>query len=116
MADLVEQDYSCATNLTRGAQHTEAWTEDSEPDNQERDIAESTSAATEITPQDSSDIPAWVLAESEEFSREVTPPTECFFWIKGNDKMATAARRLSSGLYTIYTARRDSNAQHWSRS
>ena len=83
--DHVEQDYSCATNLTRGAQHTEAWTGDSEPDNLTQNQAESTSAETDITTQVSSDIPEWVLAESEEMSREVTPPTQCFFFrTKGN--------------------------------
>ena len=75
MEDLVEHNYSFATNLTRGAQHTEAWTGVPEQDNLEQDMAESRSAAMELTPQDSSDIPAWVLAESEEMSRDVTPPT-----------------------------------------
>ena len=74
MEDPVEQDYSCSTNLTREAQHTEAWTGDPEPDNLAQNQAESKSAETEITTQVSSDIPEWVLADSEEMSREVTPP------------------------------------------
>ena len=57
-----------------GAQPTEAWAGDSEPDNLAQNQAESTSPETEFTSQVSSDIPEWVLAESEEMSREVTPP------------------------------------------
>jgi hypothetical protein len=110
--DLVEQDYSRATNHKRRAQHTKARAGVPEQDNLEQDIAESTFSVTKPTLQDSCDISAWVIAESEKMSREVTPTAQFVFATKGKDKMANAARRLSSGLYTTYTVRRDSNAHH----
>ena len=116
MEEHIEQDYQGATNPTRRAQHAEAWTGDSKPGNLVQNKLESTSTETAITSQVSSDIPEWVLAESEAMSREVTPPTQYFFRTAGRDKMATAARRRSSGLYTTYTARGVSSIRHWHRS
>ena len=103
MEEHVEQDYPCATDLTRGAQHTEPWTGRSEPDILAQHQAESISTETEITSQVSSDIPEWVLAESEEMSREVTPPTQCFFRDSGERQDCDCGPVAVIGaLYYIY--------------
>ena len=103
MEDHVEQDYSCATNLTRMAQHTEAWTGDPEPDNLAQNQTKSISTKTEITSQVSSDIPDWVLAESEAMSREVTPPTQCFFQDSGERQDGDCSPAVVIGaLYYVY--------------
>ena len=77
IVDLVEKVYLSSANH-KETHHMEDRSGVFEQDNMKHVIAESTSAATKLTPQDSSDIPAWVLAESE-MSREVTPPTQFFF-------------------------------------
>ena len=101
--DHLEQDYQCATNLTRGAQHTEAWTGNSKPGNLAQNQTESITTETEITSQVSSDIPEWVLAESEAMSREVIPPTQCFFRDSGEHQDGDCCPAAVIGtLYYVY--------------
>ena len=46
-------------------------------------------------------IPEWVITESREMNREVTPPAQLFFETRGNGKMATVGRRQSLAHCTI---------------
>ena len=58
-------------------------------------------------------IPEWVINESREMNREVTPPAHLFFETRGNGKMVTAGRRQSLAHCTIYTVRQESQGWHW---
>ena len=58
-------------------------------------------------------IPEWVITESRDMNREVTPPAQLFFRDQGKDKMATVGRRQSLAQCTIYTVRQGSHGWHW---
>jgi hypothetical protein len=105
--ELVEPDYFRSTNHKSGAQRTADRAVVFYQDDLEHASAESSLTWTEPAPQDSSDIPAWVLTESEEMSREVTPPTQLFFKDQGERQHGDCGP--AAVIKTLST-------QHWSLS
>ena len=58
-------------------------------------------------------IPEWVITESRETSREVTPPVQYFSETRGNAKMEIVGRRQSLAHCTMSTVRQVLNGRNW---
>ena len=100
IVDLVEQDAQhSARSLTGSSTPLDMHTLSTSMDTS----AMLRSAGTEQ--EEEAVIPEWVITESREMNREVTPPAQLFFEIRGKDNMVTVGRRQSLAQCTIYTVR-----------
>ena len=62
------------------------------------------------------EIPEWVITESREMNREVTPPVQFFFCDQGDDRTGIAGRRQPLAPCTISTVRQVSHGWDWNHS
>ena len=60
-------------------------------------------------------IPGWVITESREMNREVTPPAQLFFRDQGERQDGNCRPAAVIGI-TIYTARQETHGWHWKHS